>query len=77
MSNETKVTLADPKVHEDGTPEWYTPDGEHLVQYVADHPFSAVRLYKVGDINWDWSGTTDEAVQVALAILSAIDYARK
>ena len=77
MSNETKVTLYDPKVHNDGTPEWYTPDGEFLVQYVADHPLSAIRLYQSGEINWEWSGTLNEAEQVVQSLLSAIVYARK
>lgn len=77
MSNDIHITLGDPKIHADGTPEWYTPDGEFLVQYVADHPHSAIRLYQSGEINWEWSGTLNEAEQVVQSLLSAIVYARK
>lgn len=63
-----------PRIHADGTPEWYTPDGEHLVQYVADSRYDTVRLYKVGDIDWEWSGTVEEATQIAQALLDAARY---
>lgn len=69
--------MREPKIHADGTPEWETPSREHLVQYVDDHPLSAIRLYQIGEINWDWTGTVEEAEQIAEAFISAIAYAKK
>lgn len=67
----------EPKIHEDGTPEWYTPDGVYFVQYAADHHHNAIRLYQAGEPYFEWSGTLDEAQWVVEAFGAAIAYARK
>lgn len=68
------MSMSEPRIHKDGTPEWYTESGEHYIQHVSDSRLATVRLYRYGDICWEWAGTVDEAEQIGLALLAASRY---